>query len=47
MAKKKYINTKDVFRMTGLTTNDVYALIHDGKLKAHKSPKAVGESKRS
>lgn len=33
--------------MTGLTTNDVYALIHYGKLKAHKAPKAVGESKRS
>ena len=47
MAKKKYINTKDVVRMTGLTTNDVYALIHDGKLKAHKAPQAVGESKRS
>ena len=40
MAKKKYINTKDVVRMTGLTTNEVYALIHDGKLKAHKAPKS-------
>ena len=40
MAKKKYINTKDVVRMTGLTTNEVYALIHEGKLKAHKAPKS-------
>ncbi len=40
MARKKYINTKDVVRMTGLTTNEVYALIHDGKLKAHKAPKS-------
>lgn len=40
MAKKKYINTKDVVRMTGLTSNEVYALIHDGKLKAHKAPKS-------
>lgn len=39
MAKKKYINTKDVVRMTGLTTNEVYALIYEGKLKAHKAPK--------
>ena len=40
MGKKKYINTKDVVRMTGLTTNEVYALIHEGKLKAHKAPKS-------
>ena len=40
MARKKYINTKDVVRMTRLTTNEVYALIHDGKLKAHKAPKS-------
>ena len=40
MAKKKYINTKDIVRMTGLTTNEVYALIHDGKLQAHKAPKS-------
>lgn len=40
MPKKKYINTKDVVRMTGLTTNEVYTLIHDGKLKAHKAPKS-------
>lgn len=26
--------------MTGLTTNEVYALIHEGKLKAHKAPKS-------
>ena len=40
MAKKKYINTKDVVRMTGLSANEVYALIHEGKLKAHKAPKS-------
>ena len=40
MAKKKNINTKDIVRMTGLTTNEVYALIHDGKLQAHKAPKS-------
>ncbi len=40
MAKKKYINTKDVVRLTGLSTNEVYALIHEGKLKAHKAPKS-------
>ena len=40
MGKKKYINTKDVVRMTGLTTNEVYAFIHEGKLKAHKAPKS-------
>lgn len=40
MAKRKYINTKDVVRLTGLTTNEVYALIHEGKLAAHKAPKS-------
>ena len=40
MAKKKYINTKDVVRLTGLSANEVYALIHEGKLKAHKAPKS-------
>ena len=40
MSQKKYINTKDVVRMTGLTTREVYALIHEGKLKAHKAPKS-------
>lgn len=40
MAKKKYINTKDVVRMTGLTTNEVYGMIHEGKIKAHKAPKS-------
>ena len=40
MAKKKYINTKDVVRLTGLTTDAVYALIHEGKIKAHKAPKS-------
>lgn len=40
MTKKKYINTKDVVRLTGLTTDEVYALIHKGQLKAHKAPKS-------
>ena len=40
MAKKKYISTKEVVRITGLSTNEVYAVIHEGKLKAHKAPKS-------
>ena len=40
MATKKYISTKEVVRLTGLSTNDVYNLIHDGKIPAHKAPKS-------
>lgn len=40
MAIKKYISTKDAVRLTGLTKNEIYALIHDGKLSARKAPKS-------
>lgn len=40
MANNKYINTKDAVRLTGLTTQEIYDLIHDGKLPAHKAPKS-------
>ena len=40
MTIKKYICTKDVVRLTGLTTEDIYDLIHSGKLPAHKAPKS-------
>lgn len=40
MAFKKYINTKDVVRLTGLSTQAVYDLIHKGMLPAHKAPKS-------
>ena len=36
----KYINTKDVVRLTGLSTRQVYTLIHNGTLKAHRAPKS-------
>lgn len=36
----KYISTKDAARLTGLTTNEIYRLIHDGTLPAHKAPKS-------
>lgn len=37
---KKYIGTKDVVRLTGLSTNEVYEMIHNGNLPAHKAPKS-------
>lgn len=40
MAFKKYINTKGVVRLTGLSTQEVYDLIHKGTLPAHKAPKS-------
>ena len=40
MIPPKYINTKDVVRLTGLSTKKVYDLIHSGTLKAHKAPKS-------
>jgi len=40
MAKPKYINTKDVVTLTGLKTDEVYALIKEGKLPAHKAPRS-------
>ena len=40
MPTNKYIGTKEVVRLTGLTTNGVYELIHSGALRAHKAPKS-------
>ena len=40
MHTNKYISTKDAVRLTGLSTQDIYDLIHEGKLPAHKAPKS-------
>lgn len=40
MAIKKYISTKDAIRLTGLSKQKIYDLIHDGKLPARKAPKS-------
>ena len=40
MAINKYISTKDAVRMTGLTTQEIYDLIHSGALPARKAPKS-------
>ena len=40
MANKKYISTKDAVRLTGLSTQEIYDLIHSGTLPAHKAPKS-------
>ena len=40
MSQSKYIGTKDAVRLTGLSTNEIYDLIHSGKLPAHKAPKS-------
>lgn len=36
----KYISTKDAVRLTGLSTQEIYDLIREGKLPAHKAPKS-------
>lgn len=36
----KYISTKDAVRLTGLSTQEIYDLIHSGTLHAHKAPKS-------
>ena len=36
----KYISTKDAVRLTGLSTQEIYNLIHSGTLPAHKAPKS-------
>lgn len=36
----KYISTKDAVRLTGLSTQEIYDLIHEGRLPAHKAPKS-------
>ena len=40
MLNKKYISTKDAVRLTGLSTEEIYELIHNGTLPAHKAPKS-------
>lgn len=40
MPNNKYISTQDAVRMTGLSTQEIYDLIHEGKLPAHKAPKS-------
>ena len=40
MPNNKYISTKDAVRLTGLSTQEIYDLIHEGKLPAHKAPKS-------
>ncbi len=40
MSIKKYISTKDAVRLTGLSTQEIYDLIHSGTLPAHKAPKS-------
>ncbi|MBR4593428.1 MAG: helix-turn-helix domain-containing protein [Bacteroidaceae bacterium] len=40
MANNKYISTKEAVRLTGLSIQEIYDLIHNGKLPAHKAPKS-------
>ena len=40
MANHKYISTKEAVRLTGLSTQEIYDLIHNGKLPARKAPKS-------
>ena len=40
MPNNKYIGTKDAVRLTGLSTQEIYDLIHEGTLAAHKAPKS-------
>lgn len=40
----KYISTKDAVRLTGLSTQEIYDLIHEGKLPLIRLPKADGVS---
>ena len=39
MSQNKYISTKEAVRLTGLSTQEIYDLIHSGKLPARKAPK--------
>lgn len=36
----KYISTKEAVRLTGLSTQEIYNLIHSGALPARKAPKS-------
>ena len=40
MSTKKYISTKEAVRLTGLSTEEIYNLIHSRTLPAHKAPKS-------
>lgn len=40
MPQSKYISTKEAVRLTGLSTQEIYDLIHSGKLPARKAPKS-------
>ena len=40
MATQKYISTKDAMRLTSLSKQEIYDLIHEGKLPARKAPKS-------
>lgn len=40
MAINKYISTKEAVRLTGLSTQEIYNLIHSGALPARKAPKS-------
>ena len=42
MPLNKYISTKDAVRLTGLSTEEIYDLIHSGTLPARKAPKRDG-----
>lgn len=41
MAIHKYISTKDAVRLTGLSTQEIYALIHDGLVSIAESYKDI------
>ena len=40
MYQNKYISTKDAMRLTGLSQQEIYDLIHQGTLPARKAPKS-------
>ena len=40
MPQNKYIGTKETARLTGLSMQEIYDLIHKGSLAAHKAPKS-------
>ena len=40
MSQSKYISTKETVQLTGLSTEEIYDLIHSGRLSAHKAPKS-------
>lgn len=40
MSQSKYIGTKEAVRLTGLSMQEIYDLIHSGELPARKAPKS-------